>query len=465
MNQKNLFTRSALAVAVSLTATQAFAAGFQLNEYSTSALGRAFSGEGAVADDASVGSRNPAAMTLFDRPSMSAGAIMINPSVDISGKSPLTGNSTDAKDIAPSAVVPNLHFIMPINEKWSVGASTTTNFGLATEFKDNYSAGAIGGKTDLVTANFNVAGAYRLNDNFSFGLGLNAVYADAEISRHTGEMGPVAGGMLKKMAMQTTDPVKAQKLAAMAKGMAAVPADSNLAKLKGDGWGYGWNAGMLYELDKNNRFSLTYRSKVTVKFKDGDFTQNIPGVVDRSTKGKLDLNLPDIWEFSAYHRVAPKWAVHYTFAYTGWDSFQELKATDKGNGNVLFEKHEGFKNAYRVALGTTYYHDDNWTFRGGIAFDDSPVPANNRSISIPDQDRIWFSLGSTYAFNKDASVDVGVAYMHGRKVNISEPLLSKDQLNTLGSKVPGMADMQLPNYEFNSSGKAWLYGVNFNYSF
>ena len=446
MNQKNLFTRSALAVAVSLTATHAFAAGFQLNEYSTSALGRAFSGEGAVADDASVGSRNPAAMTLFDRQSMSAGAILINPSVDISGKSPLTGNSTDAKDIAPSAVVPNLHFILPINEKWSVGASTTTNFGLATEFKDNYSAGAIGGKTDLVTANFNVAGAYRLNDNFSFGLGLNAVYADAEISRHTGELGQVAAGITKNPAL------------------AKIPANSNLAKLKGDGWGYGWNAGMLYELDKDNRFSLTYRSKVTVKFKDGDFTQNIPGLLDRSTKGKLDLNLPDIWELSAYHRVAPKWAVHYTFAYTGWDSFQELKATDKGNGGVLFEKHEGFKNAYRVALGTTYYHDDNWTFRGGIAFDDSPVPANNRSISIPDQDRIWFSLGSTYAFNKDASVDVGVAYMHGRKVDISEPLMSKDQLAAIGGKL-GNPNLQMPNYEFSSSGKAWLYGVNFNYSF
>ncbi|WP_234370037.1 outer membrane protein transport protein, partial [Citrobacter freundii] len=26
-----------------------------------------------------------------------------------------------------------------------------------------------------------------------------------------------------------------------------------------------------------------------------------------------------------------------------------------------------------------------WTFRTGIAFDDSPVPANRRSISIPDQ--------------------------------------------------------------------------------
>ncbi|HAT3766333.1 TPA: long-chain fatty acid transporter, partial [Morganella morganii] len=118
----------------------------------------------------------------------------------------------------------------------------------------------------------------------------------------------------------------------------------------------------------------------------------------------------------------------------------------------------------RVALGTTYYHDDNWTFRGGIAFDDSPVPANNRSISIPDQDRIWFSLGSTYAFNKDASVDVGVAYMHGRKVNISEPLMSKDQLAAIGGKL-GNPNLQMPNYEFSSSGKAWLYGVNFNYSF
>ena len=35
-------------------------------------------------------------------------------------------------------------------------------------------------------------------------------------------------------------------------------------------------------------------------------------------------------------------------------------------------------------------------------FDDSPVPANNRSISIPDQDRLWLSAGTTYAFNKDA---------------------------------------------------------------
>lgn len=85
---------------------------FLLNEYSTSALGRAFSGAGALGDNASEGSRNPAAMMLFDRPAISVGAVYIDPSVDIKGRgaSPLGSNLT-ANDIAPSALVPNAHFI------------------------------------------------------------------------------------------------------------------------------------------------------------------------------------------------------------------------------------------------------------------------------------------------------------------------------------------------------------------
>lgn len=38
MSQKTLFTKSALAVAVAIISTQAWSAGFQLNEFSSSAL-------------------------------------------------------------------------------------------------------------------------------------------------------------------------------------------------------------------------------------------------------------------------------------------------------------------------------------------------------------------------------------------------------------------------------------------
>lgn len=178
---------------------------------------------------------------MFDRPTFSAGAVYIDPDVNISGKSQFTGADLKADNIAPTAWVPNLHFVAPINEQFGWGASVTSNYGLATEFNNNYPAGEYGGKTDLTTLNLNLSGAYRLNDNWSFGLGFDAVYADAKIERYSGE--------------QT----------------AALPKNSNkIASLKGDEWGYGWNAGILYELDKNNRWGLTYRSEVKIDF-DGDY--------------------------------------------------------------------------------------------------------------------------------------------------------------------------------------------------
>lgn len=427
MSQKNLFSKSALAIAVAIVSSNAGAAGFLLNEYSTSALGRAFSGAGAMGDNASEGSRNPAAMMLFDRPSLSVGAVYIDPTVDIKGRD---SDMFTSNNIAPNALVPNAHFIFPINDKWAVGTSMTTNFGLATDFPKSYAGGPVGGKTDLKTVNLNLSGAYRLNDNFSFGLGANAVYADAEITRHVG--------------------IGAAKLPPAL----GVTPSTTAAKLKGDDWGYGWNAGVLYEFNQDNRLSLTYRSKVKVKFEDGKFSNDLPamagGLAGSSVKGKLDLNLPDIWEFSGYHKVAPKWALHYSAAYTGWSEFKELTAYQKNNGKELFHKPEHFKDAWRLALGTTYFYDDSWTFRTGIAYDQTPVRSEYRSISIPDQDRYWLSAGTTYAFNENASIDVGIAYMYGKKVNINEMLKEGDPSTTT---------------RFKSEGSAWLYGVNFNYAF
>ena len=425
MNHKNLFAKSAVAAAVALVSSQVYAAGFQLNEFSSIGLGRAYSGEGAMGDTAASASRNPATMALMDRPEFSIGAVYIAPDVNIDGTSP-SGASLKADNIAPSAWVPNIHYVHPINDQWWVGASVTSNYGLATEFNNNYTAGGFAGTTDLMTGNFNLSTAYRLNEHVSFGVGFDAVYAKAKIERYAGESGPQLG----------------------------LRPDTQIAHLKGDKWGYGWNAGILYEVDDKNRFGFTYRSEVKIDF-DGDYKSDLPSAINpiggslglpygtdgNTVPGSLTLNLPEMWEVSGYHKVAPQWAVHYSMAYTSWSQFKELKATGN-NGETLFQKDEGFRDAYRIALGTSYFYDDSWTFRTGIAFDDSPVPADNRSISIPDQDRVWLSAGASYAINQDASVDVGVSYMHGKHVTVKEG-----------------------PYTFESEGKAWLYGASLNYRF
>ncbi|MDI8752111.1 outer membrane protein transport protein, partial [Salmonella enterica subsp. enterica serovar Montevideo] len=35
-----------------------------------------------------------------------------------------------------------------------------------------------------------------------------------------------------------------------------IPSDTKIAHLNGNQWGFGWNAGILYELDKKNRYAL-----------------------------------------------------------------------------------------------------------------------------------------------------------------------------------------------------------------
>ena len=381
MSQKTLFNKTALAVAVALVSTSAWSAGFQLNEFSSSGLGRAYSGEGAIADDAGNASRNPALIMMFDRPTFSAGAIFVDPGVDITGRSP-TGASLNSDNIAPTAWVPNMHFVAPINDQFGWGASVTSNYGLATEFGDNYAAGAFGGKTDLETLNLNLSGAYRLDSHWSFGVGFDAVYAKAKIERYAGDLGKVVAG-------------SGALPPALARQVAGIPADTQIAYLKGDEWGFGWNAGILYELDENNRYGFTYRSEVKIDF-DGDYKSSLPSAYNQilgnfglpmgtngsTTGGSLSLHLPEMWELSGYNKVAPQWAIHYSLTYTSWSQFQELKATNS-KGDTLFYKDESFRDAYRIALGTTYYMDDNWTFRTGIAFDDSPVPVSVKVVGTP----------------------------------------------------------------------------------
>jgi len=108
---------TALAITAALISTTAHGAGFQVSEHSASGLGRAFAGDAAIADNAAVLSRNPAAMTLFKTAEISGGFSIVDPSIDVEDK---TFGQT-AKDVAPVAFVPSGYYIQPINDRLAVG--------------------------------------------------------------------------------------------------------------------------------------------------------------------------------------------------------------------------------------------------------------------------------------------------------------------------------------------------------
>lgn len=414
------FKKSLIAAAVTLASTQTFAAAFQLNEHSASGLGRAYAGEAAVADNASVLARNPAAMTTFDKMAVSVSGTYIKPDVDVEGK--LAGAvPASESDIAPDAFVPAAYFIQPLNDQWAWGIGMFSNYGLSTEYSKTFAAGAGAGDTELLTFNINPNIAYRINSNFSIGAGINAVYAEAELNRYAG---------------------------ALAAAIPGAKADTRLAHLKGDTWGFGWNVGTLYEINDSNRLALTYRSQVDLSF-DGDFQGATSG--NRVVDGNLKLDLPAQAEFAGYHRLNQQFAVHYSVNWTDWSAFQELKATSNAcAGGVCLQKDEKFKDAMRYAIGGTWYVNPAWEARIGFAYDNSPIEPEYRSLSIPDSDRVWYSAGATYHIDQDMSIDFGMAYLDGKEVDVNEGMRS--HADTL-------------RWQGTSHGNAFLASAQFNMKF
>ncbi|WLQ13145.1 outer membrane protein transport protein [Hahella aquimaris] len=404
---RSLVTGAALALSNS-----ALAAGFQLVEHSASGMGRAYAGEAAIADDASVLAANPAAMSLIEKSTFSGALSFIDPNVEVDGTrniGPLPNLDAGKDSAAPSALVPAVYYVHPLNDQVTVGIGAFSNFGLETDYGNDYGASDIANKTSITTVNINPSVAYKLNDQFSLGLGINYVRAEAELlSTMPDSTGPLA----------------------RAKNV----------DLSGDGDTWGWNAGVLWNLSQDTRLGLSYRSKLSIKL-EGDIKSDTIAAFNDS--GSLTVDLPDITELSLFQRINDQLAVHASVTYMGWEHFDKLEVKlNSGLDQVL--KQENWDDSIRYAIGATYNVDNNLTLRAGLALDETPVAEENRSLSIPDADRMWYSIGATYKVNANISVDAGYTHLNGDKVYLSEE-------STLG--------------EFNGSseGDANLYSVQLNW--
>ena len=310
------FNQSVLATAMLFAAGGASAAAFQLAEVSTSGLGRAYAGEAAIADNASVVATNPALMSLFKTNQFSVGGVYVDSKINMSGNTditalgknvgarlPSTSTNLHQKNVVPGSLVPNMYFVAPVNDKVAIGAGMNVNFGLKSEYDNKYNGGVFGGTTDLTALNLNLSGSYRITEGFSAGLGLNAIYAQAKIERRAGALADAAqyvGNAVRAGAIQL--PPTARPLLA---SLSSLQKDTILTQLQDkSAWAFAWNAGVMYQFNENHRIGLAYHSKVDV-----DFTDRTATSVQANRYGEeggLKLNLPDYVEFSGFHQLTEK---------------------------------------------------------------------------------------------------------------------------------------------------------------
>ena len=394
---KMLLSVSAAAL---LIASYAQGAGFALIENSASGMGSAFASGGAAGEDASTMWFNPASMTLLKGQNMMAGLHYVAPQDDFTNQgstnadgTPLSGPNSEG---GKPAVIPNFYYTGQVTDTLFLGLGINVPFGMGTEYDDDWVGRYHAVKTDLMTININPAIAYRINDQWSIGGGINVQYVDLTLTSAI-DFGALAGHP------------------GAADGFADLQADN------ADDISFGWNIGVLYELSKSTRFSLAYRSSITHDAK-GNADFSVPASTGTaaivSTGAFTDsgiyasVELPASASFSAFHSFNDSFDLMADVLWTQWSVFDELRIKYNNPAQPDSVTTENYQDQWRFALGGRYHVNRDLIFRAGLAYDEKAVPdEQHRTPRIPDNDRTWVSLGMGYQFSEMIGMDLGYAHL------------------------------------------------------
>ncbi len=392
---------------VALASSQANAAGFAIKEQSGAALGNAFAGVSAGAHDLSDMFFNSAALGLQSGSQVIAVASYIAPQAELKNGAATTvlsgaiGGGNGGSDIADDAVTPALYGMWDLSERVKLGVGATAPWGLST----NYDPGWIGRyhalKSELKTVNINPVVSYKVNDVVSIAAGLQAQYIKAELTN--------------AVDFGTID----QVLTAGAFG--GVPTqDDGAARVEGSDWGYGYTLGAIFQPLQGTRFGVGYRSKVSHEI-DGEARFDLGGAVGQGISGatgqfvptdaKASITIPEIVSFGVYQEIGPQWAVMAEAAWTRWSRFKELRVRFDNPAQADSVVDESWRNSWFGALGVTYKPDNGWVFRGGVAYDESPIPDANRTPRIPGTDRVWIAFGASKSITPNFAISFGYTHI------------------------------------------------------
>jgi long-chain fatty acid transport protein len=239
------------------------AAGFEVAENSGKLLGHAYAGKAALAEDASTAFYNPAGLTRIKgfQAVFSYHALLPNGEWKDDGSTGAGGGALgggDGGDPGELVHLPCMYLVAPVDDNLRFGLSVNAPYGLKTEYNDGWQGRYHALTSELVTININPSVAWRIDEMFSVGFGVNIQRAEATLSSAI-DFGAIAVDAL------------GMKTAAML-GLLPETVDGE-GEVTGDDWSFGWNIGVLVELDEKTRFGVAYRSPVRHTIEgDADFT-------------------------------------------------------------------------------------------------------------------------------------------------------------------------------------------------
>lgn len=384
---KSLLLAGSAVVILASATIEANAGAFGLREQSAYGQGTSFAGIAAGGALSSI-FWNPATQTKFRGWAVEGDVAGIFPYASHTVTSGTAAVLGGAGNSGVAAAVPSAYGTYQINPYLWLGASFNAPFGLSVSFPNAWAGrGMAINDSSLKTYNLTPSLAIKINEMISVAVGFQAQYADVDLNRGLGL--------------------------------------ASTANLGGDGWSYGWTAGITLTPAAGTEIGLGYRSQINQKI-DGSFTAS---AATFPTNGPVNatINLPGTLSIGLRQRISPAWTIMAGYEWTNWSRIGTVPVYQSNGapatialGTTAVTIPLNYADGWMISGGAEYQWSPALALRAGLGFERSPVTDAVRTALIPDNDRIWVSGGLTWAFAPSWKLDLAYSHLFVRDASINQ---------------------------------------------
>ncbi|MCF7530540.1 OmpP1/FadL family transporter [Neisseria lisongii] len=452
----------------------AHASGYHFGTQSVTAQSTANSSAAEAADATTIFS-NPAGLAKLDSDQITASLNLVAPHIRYSDakatyrdnsfrtNAPITTDSkgnaaeTSGKITKDVVAAPHIYGAHKINDDVTVGLGVYVPFASSTEYSKNSVLRHHLNQLGLTTVAVEPVVSFKINPQHAVGVGAIAQYSSAELRKYadwdaTGSVSVVAG----------------RDVTGKADGH---------AKVKGNDWGFGYQLGWLWDINDQTRVGVNYRSKVEHNLKgtadwyaDGpavatanpnpllggkslyDAVIGQPTTINKGTplegrgyvpheKASVKIVTPESLSVHGMYKATDKLNLFGDVTWTRHSRFNRAELVFENEKNIGSGKKSdrtiitpNWRNTYKVAFGGSYQYSEPLQLRAGIAFDQSPVRgASSRLNTLPDGNRIWYSIGAKYQPAKNHVFDVAYSHIHINDTTFSAAASTGDNVDSKGT--------------------------------
>lgn len=360
---------AAVPVACMFSMTDAHAGAFQLNERSTKALGASLAGSVSAASDVTFILFNPAALSSVENVALGGSLSLVSPISDATIVDGPAAGLTDDAD-SPRAV-PSSAAALRLTDDLVVGFGVYAPFGLVTKYDQTFPSAGDALTSEIDAVSFSPMVSYEVMDGLSFGAAFNVLALDARLT-------------------------------------------NSAIVLDGYNVEYGFSVGAHWEPLEGTKVGIAYHGGYDATLEGTHQNAFLGGAIANDLSA--EASLPSTFQVGVTQSITEDFRVMGEFRWINWSVFDTIELSTPSFAFAPpfddLSEEQNYEDAFFGAIGAEFDINDQFTVRGGIAYDQTPTTDEFRTPRVPDADRLWISAGISFSMSEHMTMDASYSYLH-----------------------------------------------------